>query len=437
MASYIKSISVKGLHRTDTYPGKDFDLEFGPGVNVVYGHNGSGKTTLLHILTNLCNGTHPVWGTDAVRKFQHIDFNNISMTNDRHDSVRICKDKNDNFSIYRVTDDSNEKIYEIRNPSEREYRLRLSYELDDELDEPDRQTTKTLDINLPRVAYFPAYRSLGEIQHLLRELPPRRILRRRMFDNIFGRFTPNVAAMKSLPDIQKELEGEVRQAVAEVARQNQEVLSELSFDILDTLKQEQRNEIRNKIRPLVEQLRKTPMNYWLPEVARRFDNDNTEQRRGTETSDLYTKAMDDILVQQTNKYAHINRFLENVNQFLIDKELVIRREQDDTNRPEVGIKRDGDSKLIDIETMSSGERQILSLLHAASFLGEHDLVLIDEPELSLHIDWQYKLPRAMSDILDDKQLIVCTHSPEIFSGFERIAGSYLIELDPVTRPQEV
>lgn len=172
------------------------------------------------------------------------------------------------------------------------------------------------------------------------------------------------------------------------------------------------------------------MNYWLPEVARRFD---IEQRRGTETSDLYTKAMDDILVQQTNKYAHINRFLENVNQFMIDKELVIRRKQNDTNRPEVGIQREGDSDLIDIETMSSGERQILSLLHAASFLGENDLVLIDEPEISLHIDWQYKLPRAMADILDDKQLIVCTHSPEIFSGFERIEGSHLIELDPVSR----
>ena len=237
----IKSISVKGLHRTATYPGKDFELEFGPGVNVVYGYNGSGKTTLLHILTNLCNGTHPVWGADAVRKFQNIAFNNISLPNDRHDSVRICKGKDDNISIYRVTDDSREKIYEIGNLNEREYRLTLSYELADELDEPDHQNAKALDMNLPRVAYFPAYRSLGEIQHQLRELTPRRILRRRMmFDNIFGRFTPNVAAMKSLPDIQKELEGEVRQAVADVARQNQEVLSELSFDILDTLMQEQR-----------------------------------------------------------------------------------------------------------------------------------------------------------------------------------------------------
>ena len=52
MDQYIKRITVKGLHRTSSYPGRDFEIQFNPGVNVVYGLNGSGKTTLLHILVN-------------------------------------------------------------------------------------------------------------------------------------------------------------------------------------------------------------------------------------------------------------------------------------------------------------------------------------------------------------------------------------------------
>lgn len=436
MASHIKSISVKGLHRTATYPGKDFELEFGPGVNVVYGHNGSGKTTLLHILTNLCNGTRPDGDADAVRKFQYLDFNNVSLITDRHGSVRICKDNDDNI-IYRVTEDSKEKIYEIRNLSEREYRIRLSYELDDELDEPDHQITKTLDINLPRVAYFPAYRSLGEIQHLLRELPPRRILRRRrMFDNIFGRFTPDVDMM-SLSQIESGLSDAVREVVADVARQNRRVLSRLSIDVLSTL---QWQEILRETSSLRKQLREIPMYNWLPEVAAIYDQiEHQEHESSADTSvntaTLYKDALSEILDQQTDRYADIDRFLKNVNQFLIDKYLVIRPQHDGANRPQVGIQREGDSNLIGIDTMSSGERQIVSLLHAASFLGERDLVLIDEPEISLHIDWQYQFGTAISEILADKQLIMCTHSPDILTALEN-AGGDIIELDPspVGRP---
>ena len=39
--------------------------------------------------------------------------------------------------------------------------------------------------------------------------------------------------------------------------------------------------------------------------------------------------------------------------------------------------------------------------------------LIDEPELSLHIDWQRIILRELQNQSPERQLIACTHSPEV------------------------
>ena len=447
MASYIKNISVKGLHRTDTYPGTDIEVGFGPGVNVVYGFNGSGKTTLMHILTNLCQGD--------IDKFQAIDFNSVSLTDDRHDGVRICKDK-DAISIYRIRNGSDEEI-DLDIPSElAESRRTFFRYIDDFRIDAEQMVQRiisgdgtdpfvgrdrvpggvrafaefraaaTIDMDLPSVAYFPAYRSLQDLfsrWHDTRPLSRREVT----VEDVFGSFTPDVGMM-SLPQIESRLLHEVRTIVADVARQNRQVLSQLSIDVLSTL-EDKGEEIRRETNSLRKQLRDTPMYAWLPEVATAYDQIGQNESSSVDTVALYKDALSEILREQTDRYAHIDRFLMNVNQFLIDKNIVISPLGDDTTSPQVGIKRDGDSERIGIDTMSSGERQIFSLLYAASFLGEHNLVLIDEPEISFHIDWQYQFGTAISEILEDKQLIMCTHSPDMLSALED-AGSNVIELDP-------
>ena len=45
-------------------------------------------------------------------------------------------------------------------------------------------------------------------------------------------------------------------------------------------------------------------------------------------------------------------------------------------------------------------------------------VLIDEPEISLHVDWQRRLLRRMAEQIGGRQIIVCTHSPTIGADYE-------------------
>jgi predicted ATPase len=81
-----------------------------------------------------------------------------------------------------------------------------------------------------------------------------------------------------------------------------------------------------------------------------------------------------------------------------------------------------------LNALSSGEKQIVSIFARLYLSGEKKfVVLIDEPELSLSMDWQ---KRFLPDILRSPsclQLIAITHSPFVFDN----------ELDPFAGPLKI
>lgn len=80
---------------------------------------------------------------------------------------------------------------------------------------------------------------------------------------------------------------------------------------------------------------------------------------------------------------------------------------------------DGDKK-ISLDRLSSGEKQLLILLFSTvTWNNEECIVFWDEPEVSLHIEWQRKLIRLMRELNPKMQLVLATHSPSIlFEGWE-------------------
>jgi hypothetical protein len=67
-----------------------------------------------------------------------------------------------------------------------------------------------------------------------------------------------------------------------------------------------------------------------------------------------------------------------------------------------------------LEVLSSGEKQLLRLF--LETLAASDVpIIIDEPELSMHIDWQRELVSALSTLNPDAQLILATHSPDVMA----------------------
>jgi predicted ATPase len=67
---------------------------------------------------------------------------------------------------------------------------------------------------------------------------------------------------------------------------------------------------------------------------------------------------------------------------------------------------------ISLASLSSGEKQALRILIEVVRAGANS-ILIDEPEISMHVDWQTDLVKSLRQLNPASQLILATHSPEI------------------------
>ncbi len=64
--------------------------------------------------------------------------------------------------------------------------------------------------------------------------------------------------------------------------------------------------------------------------------------------------------------------------------------------------------------LSSGEKQILVILLTVLVEDRQPYVLfMDEPEVSLHVEWQQKLIGLIQQLNPNVQIILCTHSPAV------------------------
>lgn len=64
--------------------------------------------------------------------------------------------------------------------------------------------------------------------------------------------------------------------------------------------------------------------------------------------------------------------------------------------------------------LSSGEKQMLAiLLTVLTEDNQHYVLFMDEPEVSLHIDWQQKLIEMILELNPNVQIILTTHSPAV------------------------
>jgi len=73
-------------------------------------------------------------------------------------------------------------------------------------------------------------------------------------------------------------------------------------------------------------------------------------------------------------------------------------------------------KHISMYDLSSGEKQVLYIFLKVLLQEKKDYILfMDEPEVSLHIDWQEKLIENILRINPNCQLIITTHSPSLLN----------------------
>lgn len=132
--------------------------------------------------------------------------------------------------------------------------------------------------------------------------------------------------------------------------------------------------------------------------------------------------------EQAEKDAKVSQFIQTCNHYFFDKQLIYNK---DNWSIEVQTHK---SRPLALESLSLGEKQIISTF-SKLYLGSEKplIILIDEPELSISIEWQRML---LPDILKSPRchfLLAATHSPFIFDNDLNI---YTVALNEYIREHE-
>jgi predicted ATPase len=122
-----------------------------------------------------------------------------------------------------------------------------------------------------------------------------------------------------------------------------------------------------------------------------------------------------LLNEKTDKIDDIhfykNRFIEQINTLFADSKKRI-----DFDKNNAIIFRNHYDQSFSVYELSSGEKQMLIiLLNVLIQENQPSIILMDEPELSLHLAWQLDLIELIQNLNDNAQLIIVTHAAGVFN----------------------
>lgn len=436
-AAAIARVIIEGLHG-DT----DLELRLNPRLSIVFGENGTGKTTVLHVLANIANGD--------LERFTRLRFQSLSVTNSSGDRLELRQEDVDERLLVVPRLNGRDMAAVSRGmPTQSDTRTRLRSFFGG------------------RPVYLPAFRSVLEAvsRSRLSENPQtesqqreaqsiveseldgtygdaaggvatsylRRERARLMANKTilcrqwFGPFVPLVR-FPSLWEVAEELRDELQRAKYSVAEHDRNAFTDVFVRALKAVVENQEAERPEALSAVVQRLQRRladlkDADMALPEayselatlLSQQSLQYTTEGWIASRILDIYDRALEKRLIAQADAFEQLHTFERSANRFLSGKTLRAQREGDQTVRgqPLNPVELSG-GRRAPLSVLSSGERHVLTLLFSATHMGAGDgLLLIDEPELSLHVNWQRTIIDELMKQAGDRQIVVATHAPEV------------------------
>ena len=431
MSIYITRVKAIGVHGRF-----DFDEELHEGMNIHYGFNGARKTTFLKIIANLLN-------SDFYR-FQHITFKYIEVTYSDGNVIRL--DYHSQKDTFRISKNS----------------LRKTPEISKDFDNRVFKNPKIVNLNgfepLVKSLYIPSFRLIVDAWFYSRKdnllNNDERIAQKTLYARqVFGEFVP-VIDYPSITEVIESLTEDLKEAKLKLAISEREIFltymsgfynlsidesneninadRSIAIEYEDTKKiitELQNNQFQNELESL------NQFTTQIDDLFLRVSNSTYQNfTNGILILKTYHKLLRNLLEARKRFFKDLESYLNAVNHFLVDKKLVFEKKNDDSIEPTFCFKylntSPNESLIDDIQSLSSGEHQILAFIYACYF-AKDKIILIDEPETSLHIDWQRDLLDSISQY--SHQFIICTHSPSVPADY----SDYLKKLNVSYTDQSV
>lgn len=459
-------MKIKRIKINKLYGYKNIDLDFQSNCKILIGDNGLGKTTILNIVYFTL--------TKKFERLSHFDFETIEISFQGSKKILLSKDLMVKF-LERKDENSESHFAQLMSnfsaSQMKDIRAVVTAKVNSEREEQKRRLELSallkksgLNINAPtsyifqtinkyindldsdkfydtiadidncvdcRIFYFPTFRRIEEDYKNIKKLTDQAVLHKYNFDKHSEKAnddmlnTGNVIQF-GMADVRKQIQSItskiMQSSVIGFSDITTDMLHQLLTDFPDVKPSRTLKANKQKVDIILDRLASNIPDTDRVQIRNTIESGATSNKGLVyfinKLTELYQNqdAHDSAIKQFTevcNSYFRGKRFVYNEREISLTIESDLDLEYSTSNDGYFLIK----SKELQLEQLSSGEKQIVSLF-SKIFLesGEKFIVLFDEPELSLSVLWQMKL---LPDILKSNRcesMLAVTHSPFIYEN---------------------
>lgn len=415
----ITKIEVKGLFGVFDH---EIPLNQDEHITIIHGPNGYGKTILLTLVNAIFNSQYHklliIPYKELILRFHNYSFLSIKTVQDKETVVieyQHSGSKPKSFSICPLRPDN----LPLK-PSVIEKQVLGLERLgsDKWLYNPTRETIAFEQVLerfgevLPEINYqnpdIP-----GWFKKIKESIDLNLIVNQRLLKNISSLSTgPEYYTLPTVLEFSKELAGAIKDKLTEYGTLSQSLDRSFPARLVngDGASLPALNELKEELKKLDEKRERLIKTGFLEKesISSPMDLQKIDENNKKVIS-VYIKDTKQKLDVFDPLAERIELFLRIVNNTFLYKELLIDKQKGfEFKTPE--------GKILSPTCLSSGEQHELVLLYELLFKVSPDsLILIDEPELSLHVAWQQQFLKDLKEITDlvGFDTLIATHSPQI------------------------
>lgn len=440
-------MKIKRIEITKLYGQYNYVIDFDQSLTFLHGDNGCGKTTILNILASIVTG--------KIYNLADYEFDEIVLVygiKEQSDNIRITMDRSmDNHDVSFMIYFLNEKhmIKNIELLRERHYRAAEDRDFEILFEERYpfiREIRETFNY-----VFLPLNRFGMNIYDRRGRIVDRKMRHYRVQDNLYNTYLNDsllyisemvrdycarINVMEN--DINEKFRKEV--LTSSIRLSSEVKFSQMKHDIEngDWEEIERARETYVKTLEEIDILNKT-VNSQVDKFFDEFKNEYFQYKKNTKNRgisvDLVWKYSEFMKIKDIANLAKDNErkkekirkpreiFLDVIESFLKssgnDKKIRISRE----GQIFFELKQKKKEKLL-LKDLSSGEKQIIIIFASLIFgldSNSNGIYIVDEPEASLHLQWQAQFVSAILKANENVQLIFATHSPELIGNYRKNA----------------